>query len=296
MMRNTMGIEYQVQQTPERLRACRLFLLDMDGTLYLGDDVYDGAIDFIRGLEATGRDYIYLTNNSSRAAQDYVTRLRNLGFPCEPENVYTSGQATGAWLTQHHAGKKVYLVGTEAFHAELRAWGVEVVNQPHGGSDPAHPVDKQRTDIDVVVAGFDTELVYRELDLAVHFLRKGATFVAANPDLVCPMPEGQVLPDCGSICQLLTASSGVEPYYIGKPNRSMVDVIAQDRGIPNTEICCVGDRLYTDIAVAQNAGAVSALVLSGETVPAQVEALKEKGEPLPDYIFADVAELHRVLA
>lgn len=259
----------------KQLTDCRLFLLDMDGTLYLGDEVFPGAVDFIHTLAQTGRQYIYLTNNSSRAGTDYITRLQRLGFPCEAENVFTSGMATALYLQQHHPGAPVYLVGTRAFRGELERYGIRLVEE---GAE-------------VVVAGFDTELVYEKLDKAVHFLRRGAAFIAANPDWVCPMPAGEVLPDCGSICALLTASSGVKPNYIGKPNRNMIDVISQMTGIPNEKICAVGDRLYTDIAVAQNAGSVSVLVLSGETDQAMVDAAERK----PDYVLADVHELHMVL-
>ena len=105
------------------------------------------------------------------------------------------------------------------------------------------------------------------------------------------MPNDEVLPDCGSICALLTASSGVKPTYIGKPNRNMIDVISEMTGIPNEKICAVGDRLYTDIAVAQNAGSVSVLVLSGETDQAMVDAAERK----PDYVLPSVNELHELL-
>ena len=257
------------------LLHARLFLLDMDGTLYLGDDVFPGAVDFIHTLADTGRQYIYLTNNSSRAGTDYITRLRRLGFPCEAENVFTSGMATALYLNQHYAGKPVYLVGTQAFRRELLSYGIPLVEE---GAE-------------VVVAGFDTELVYEKLDRAVHFLRRGATFIAANPDWVCPMPHDEVLPDCGSICALLTASSGVKPTYIGKPNRNMIDVISEMTGIANEHICAVGDRLYTDIAVAQNAGAGSVLVLSGETDQAMVDAAERK----PDLVLPSVKELHELL-
>lgn len=259
----------------KKLNDCELFLLDMDGTLYLGDEVFRGAVDFIHRIAESGRKYIYLTNNSSRAGEDYVNRLRRLGFPCERENVFTSGMATGMYLRENFPGKKVCLVGTEAFRRELESYGVEL-------SD---------TDADVVVAGFDTELVYHKLERAVHFLRKGAPFIAANPDWVCPMPGDEVLPDCGSICALLTASTGREPLYIGKPNRNMVDIISKMTGVANGRICCVGDRLYTDIAVAVNAGAVSALVMSGETTGELLKASEIK----PDYIFSDVAELGKIL-
>ena len=258
-----------------KLKNTELFLFDMDGTLYLGDQVYEGAIELMEALPSLGKKYIYLTNNSSRAGADYITRLRKLGFPCQEENVFTSGMATGMYLNQNHPGARVYLVGTQAFRRELLSYGIELVEE----------------DADVVVAGFDTELVYEKLNKACHFLRRGAVFIAANPDWVCPMPDDEVLPDCGSICALLTASSGREPNDIGKPNPNMIDVISKMTGIPNERICAVGDRLYTDIAVAQNAGSVSVLVLSGETDEAMVEAAERK----PDYVLRDVHQLHMIL-
>ena len=173
--------------------------------------------------------------------------------------------------------------GTRAFHRELVSYGINLVNDDAGHTEA--------DTVDVVVQGFDTELVYEKLERACHFLRRGAAFIAANPDWVCPMPADEVLPDCGSICALLTASSGKEPTYIGKPNRNMIDVISAMTGIPNERICAVGDRLYTDIAVAQNAGAVSVLVLSGETTADMVAAAERQ----PDYILSDVHELHTVL-
>lgn len=267
----------------EKLKNCELFLFDMDGTLYLGDNVYAGAIELMEALPALGKKYIYLTNNSSRAGEDYITRLNRLGFPCLRENVFTSGMATGMFLNQRYPGAKVYLAGTKAFYRELVSYGIELVNDEYGHTEAEN--------VDVVVQGFDTELVYEKLDKACHFLRRGAVFLAANPDWVCPMPHDEVLPDCGSICALLTASSGVKPNYIGKPNRNMVDVISAMTGIPNEKICCVGDRLYTDIAVAQNAGAVSVLVLSGETTQEMVDAAERK----PDYVLPSVRELHELL-
>ena len=267
----------------ERLINTRLFLLDMDGTLYLGDDVFDGAVDFIHSISETGRNYIYLTNNSSRAGVDYITRLRKLGFPCEAENVFTSGMATGEFLNQNYPGAKVYLAGTKAFYRELQSYGIDLVNDENGHTD----VDT----VDVVVQGFDTELVYEKLDLACHFLRRGAKFIAANPDWVCPSPADEVLPDCGSICALLTAASGVKPEYIGKPNRNMIDVVSKMTGVPNENICAVGDRLYTDIAVAANAGSVSVCVLSGESSEQDIA----ESEVKPDYVLKDVAEIAKIL-
>ena len=262
-----------------KLKNCELFLFDMDGTLYLGDDVYEGAVELMESLPRLGKKYIYLTNNSSRAGTDYISRLRKLGFPCEAENVFTSGMATGLFLNQNYPGATVYLAGTKAFYRELQSYGIRLMNDENGHADA--------DTVDVVVQGFDTELVYEKLNLACHYLRRGAAFIAANPDWVCPMPQDEVLPDCGSICALLTASSGVKPNYIGKPNRNMIDVIAKQTGISNEKICAVGDRLYTDIAVAQNAGSVSVLVLSGETSPEMAAAAERQ----PDYILPSVKEL-----
>ena len=257
------------------LSDIKLLLLDMDGTLYLGDEVIPGAHDFVRAIAETGRRYIYLTNNSSRAGADYVPRLRKLGFPCEERDVFSSGMATAMYLNERHPGEGVFLVGTAAFARELTEAGIRLTEE--------NPT--------VVVAGFDTELNYRKLELAVRYLRRGAAFVAANPDWVCPMPGGEVLPDCGSICALLTAASGREPTYIGKPNRNMVDIISKMTGVPNSVIACVGDRLYTDIAVAKNAGALAICVLSGESSEADIAASDVK----PDLVFPSVKELGEAL-
>lgn len=260
----------------KKLLSCELYLLDMDGTLYLGDDVFDGAVNFIEILKKTGRKYIYLTNNSSRAGSDYIGRLRRLGFPCEEGDVFTSSMATGLYIQERFPNKGVFAVGTEAFKKELLSYGIKLSDEE---------------DVSLVCVGFDTELTYHKLERAVHYLRRGAKFIAANPDLVCPMPKGEVLPDCGSICSLLTSASGKEPLYIGKPNRNMVDIISQKYGVENSRICCVGDRLYTDIAVAQNANAVSVCVLSGEATKVMIDAQETK----PDYVLKDVKELSEIL-
>lgn len=255
----------------DKLKIAELFLLDMDGTLYLGDEVFDGATDFIKTLEKMGKKYIYLTNNSSRAGVDYITRLNTLGFPCKAENVFTAGMATAMYINEKFPDKGIYPVGTKRFMGELESYGIKFTEE-----DPA-----------AVVVGFDTELTYEKLEKAVHFIRHGAAFIAANPDFVCPMPKGEVLPDCGSICALLSASTGAQPTYIGKPERRMIDIISEKTGISNSKIAMVGDRLYTDIAAGVNAGAVSVCVMSGETT----EDMLQKSDIKPDYIFASVVEI-----
>ena len=255
----------------DKLKSCKLFVFDLDGTLYLGDNVLAGAHEIISALPQLGYSYLYLTNNSSRSIGDYVTRLQKLGFPCKEDGVFSSGIATALYLNKNHPNAPVYLVGTAAFRKELLNAGVKL----------------SETDAQVVCVGFDLELSYEKLQKAVHFLRCGASFIAANPDTVCPMPNDEVLPDCGSICALLTAATGKQPKYIGKPNREMIDIISADFGVPNHQIAVVGDRLYTDIAVGINAGAVSVCVLSGETNREMLKASPIK----PDYIFPSVSEL-----
>ena len=257
------------------LRRCTLFLLDLDGTLYLGDEVLPGAFDLLRVLQETGRRFIYLTNNSSRAGEDYVRRLREMGFPCTQEDVFTSGMATALYLNEHFPGRMVYAVGTPAFERELYSFGV-----PLGYGEDS-----------LVVVGFDRTLTYEKLERASHLLRRGAGFIAANPDFICPMPGGEVLPDCGSICALLTAAADREPLFIGKPDRRMVDLCAARAGVSNERVCCVGDRLYTDMAAAKNAGAVSALLLSGETT----EKMLAGAAIRPNFVFQNAAALAAAL-
>ena len=258
-----------------RLRACRLFVLDLDGTLYLGETVFPGALDFLETVERTGRRFLYLTNNSSRTWADYLPRLRRLGLPCDESLFFSAGLAAAQYLNEEYPGARVYVVGNRALRGELSARGVRVTDG----------------DADLVLGCCDTELTFDKLDRAVSLLRRGKPFVACNLDFVCPMPAGEVQIDCGSICALLTAASGVEATVIGKPNRRMIDLLSKKTGVPNGQICCVGDRLYTDIAVGVNAGAVTAAVLTGETDPDEIASSAVR----PDYVFPSVAEIAAVL-
>ena len=255
----------------DTLQSCKMFVFDLDGTLYLGDEILPGAHEIIEALDKAGICYIYLTNNSSRAAADYVTRLERMGFPCTKANVMSSSMATAEYLKENYPCQDVYLVGTDALYDELKAGGL-----PLSDTDPG-----------VVCVGFDTQLTYDKLNKATHFLRRGAAFVAANPDCTCPMPNDEVLPDCGGICALLTACTGREPFYIGKPNPQMLLMLSKKHGIPLSQIAVVGDRLYTDITVAENAGAVSVCVLSGETNREMIKSSPVK----PQYVFDSVVEL-----
>ncbi len=256
----------------KKLESCKLFVFDLDGTLYLGNNVFHGAQELISFINESGKSFIYLTNNSSKAAVDYVKRLEDMGFMCNTEDVLTSGMACANYLMAKYPNKKVHLVGTDALRKELEAYGVLIDDQ----------------DAQVVCVGFDRELTYDKAEKAVYFLRKGADFVATNPDLVCPMPNDIALPDCGSICSMLTSSTGVEPFYIGKPNPQMLINLSDKLAIPMEEIAMIGDRLYTDIAIGKNAGATTVCVLSGETTKKMIDDSDIK----PDYIFDSVQDIY----
>jgi len=260
------------------LKDIELFLLDMDGTVSFEDQLIEGAAEFIQCLRDQNKRFIFVTNNSSDNAGNYVKKMNRLGIPCGEENVFTSGMAMGLFLTQNRRDKTVYLSGTKALREELLSYGIPLVDE-----------DAER--VDIVVIGFDKELTYKRLTTACRFLVEGSEFLATNVDLVCPMKNKRYIPDCGSICRMLTTATGKEPVYIGKPARHMIDILSQKYGVPQDRVAMVGDRLYTDVATGINAGAVSICVLSGET---SAQMLSES-DLKPDYVFDSVRELHQAL-
>lgn len=255
----------------EKLKNIDLFLLDMDGTIYFEDKLIDGAKNFIFKLIENQKKYIFISNNSSINKDNYLKKINNLGIPCKEENVFSSSTGMGLFLNQKRSGKKVYLVGTKALEEELKLYDVKITDQ-----DP-----------DILVVGYDRELNYHKLEKACYFLDQGVEFLATNPDLVYPLKNERYIPDCGSICHMLTVATKKEPLYIGKPNRYMVDIISEEYRIPFDRIAIVGDRLYTDIAMGQNAGITSICVLSGETK----EEMILNSHINPDYIFKSIKEL-----
>jgi 4-nitrophenyl phosphatase/NagD protein len=247
----------------------------MDGTFYLGNKLLPGALQFMSYLAATGRDYLFLTNNSSRNAAHYAHKLASLGWWATPDDVLTSGEATALYIRQLHPGARLYVVGTPDLRQELAAYGFTLTdNQP-----------------DYVVLGFDTTLTYDKLVTACDLIRHGTPFIATHPDLNCPTETG-FIPDCGSMLALIKASTGAEPKVIGKPNREIIDVIFTKKCFAQHEMAIVGDRLYTDIATGRNAGIASMLVLSGETKREDlVDSLVQ-----PDYIFENLGDLAEHIA
>lgn len=254
-----------------KISSTELFVLDMDGTIYLGDIVLKGAREFCQRIIQSGRKLIYFTNNASKAPEDYVKKLERLGFPCERKNVVTSGDVTAAYLNKYHKGESVYVVGTENLENSFKNAGI--------------PLSE---DAKIVVVSFDLSLTYKKLEHACTLIRNGALFYSTHPDINCPTPDG-FIPDSGAICGAVTLSTGVEPKYFGKPYAETAEMIELISGVARENTAMVGDRLYTDIALGKRNGLTAVLVMSGETTEKMLENAEEKD--LPDLKFDGVYEI-----
>ncbi|MDU4960969.1 MAG: HAD-IIA family hydrolase [Sporomusaceae bacterium] len=257
-----------------RLSDIACFLLDMDGTVYLGEKLLPGALDCLRQLQQSGRDVLFLTNNSSRSADYYAQKLTRLGWPVSADAILTSGVATAAYLSSVKPRARVYLLGTPDLAAEFARWQLVLT--------PQQP--------DYVVLGFDTTLTYEKLQLACQLIRSGVPYIATHPDINCPTETGYI-PDCGAMIALIRASTGIEPKIIGKPNREIIDAVFARKPYSPAALAMVGDRLYTDIAAAATAGITGILVLSGETGREDLATACVR----PDYVFAHLGELAAAL-
>lgn len=257
----------------DRLARTRGFLVDLDGTTYLGGRAIEGALEFFAQLDAMGCPYLFVTNNSSTSGDVYVQKLRRLGVPAADGQVLTSGEATAMFL-RRIGHRRLFVLGTPALEQEMTHAGFALVS--------AAP--------DCVVLGFDTTLTYAKLEAAARFIAAGVPFVATHPDLVCPTETGYV-PDCGSMIALLQAATGVPPVVVGKPEPLLAEMALVKLGLAAGTLAVVGDRLYTDVAMARRAGALSLLVLSGETSQAMVDASAEKPDLVFDHLGAVAAAL-----
>ena len=255
----------------ERLAHARAFLLDMDGTFFLGERLLDGALDFIALLRQQGKPFLFLTNNSSHDRRQYVEKITRLGLPIQPDQVLTSGEAAARLLRRDHPGAKLFVVGTPSLEGEFRAAGFTL--------DDPRP--------ELAVVGFDTGLTYAKLWTLCNLVRAGLPYIVTHPDLNCPTPDG-FMPDIGATIAYVRASTGRGPdQVVGKPSRLMAEAAAHKLGLPLESLAMVGDRLYTDIALGQAAGIPAVLVLSGET---RLEDLPDSPYQ-PDDIFAHLGAL-----
>ncbi len=260
------------------LQSMKLFLFDMDGTLYLGNQLYPFTIELLDTIKATGGQYLFMTNNSSKSVVDYVRKLEKLGIHATRDEFMTSSQATAFYLHKHHEGQKLYVCGTESLKQELRMEGFTVTTN----------VDE----VECIVMGFDTELTFQKLHDVSYMLltRPELPYIATHPDLVCPTEFGSV-PDCGSVCIGIKNATGKEPIVIGKPSPLMPQLAMEKLGIRPEETCVVGDRICTDVKSGLNAGITGILVLSGATTPEILAASEDK----PHLVLQDAGEILTVL-
>ena len=261
--------------TQEEIRAklapVRCFLLDMDGTFYLGDRLIDGSLDFLAALERTGRTARFLTNNSSKSASVYAKKLERMGVDARYRDVISSAHAAAHYCMKTFPGKRCYLLGNPMLREELLAMGMTLTEE----------------DADYVLVAFDTTLDYKKMCVVCDYIREGKPYIATHPDFNCPTETG-FIPDMGAIMAFIEASTGRKADVIlGKPHRGIVDEALARTGFALSEMAMVGDRLYTDVATGVNHGMTGILVLSGEATMEDVKASDVK----PDLIFGRLADM-----
>ena len=277
-----MHSKYDEKTLRERLAGIKHVALDMDGTIYLSNTIFPFTIPFLQGLKAQGISYSFLTNNPTKSLGDYLAKLAKMGIKADESEMYTTVVASIDYIKAHHPSvRKLFLLGTPSMTAQFEEAGFIAT------SDSADDVP------DMVVVSFDMTLQYSRLCRAAWWVKQGIPYLATNPDKVCPTDQPTVLVDCGSICKCIEWATDRRPdITMGKPDPEMLRGIMQQKGLRPDQIAMVGDRIYTDIAMAQNAGAFGVLVLSGETT---LEVALSAPNP-PDLIVENIAELGRLLS
>lgn len=261
------------------LNEKELYIFDMDGTIYLGYNVFPFAIRFINDLRAAGKRVLFFTNNASHTSDFYVNKLTKLGFSPTREEIMTSGDVTIEFLRRHRDGKSVYLVGTDELVESFKSAGINMLTGDEASAD-------------IVVTSFDTSMTYKKMDDACRLVRGGAEYLSTHPDFNCPTETG-FIPDSGAIAAFVTASTGKTPTYFGKPYRETVEMISEATGVSVEKMCIFGDRLYTDIALGKKHGVTAVLVYSGETTPEDVEAATDAEKP--DFAFPSLDEVDHIM-
>lgn len=258
-----------------RLSEKKLFLFDIDGTIAVGDTLFEGSRELLAYIDSIGGRAYYITNNSTKSNMDYVTKFKEAFDLSTTEDLFvTSGYMTIRFLKEHYADKKIYVLGTSSFIAELRKNGLTIT-------------EACEEDVSCVVVAYDSELNYQKLVEASKILSTmDVPFYGTNPDLCCPIDFG-FIPDCGAICEMITHATGKVPTYLGKPSPEVVYLCQKASGFTAEETLVVGDRLYTDIACGINAGVDTCVLFTGEATPEDLADTPFK----PTYAFDNVIEL-----
>ena len=255
MQHNKYSSVYSDEELFARLKGIRHVALDMDGTIYMGMSLFDYTKPFLARLKQMGITYSFLTNNPSTSIADYLKKLAGMGIEATADEMYTTALATIDYIKTHlPEAKRLFILGTPSMTSEFIKAGFEVAE------------DSADDRPDAVVVAFDKTLTYDRLCRAAWWIQQGLPYIATNPDRVCPTDQPTVLVDCGSICKCLEHATSRQPdITLGKPDPNMLSGIMQRYGLRADEIAMVGDRIYTDVQMAFNAGAFGVLVLSGET-------------------------------
>ena len=259
----------------------KLFLFDMDGTVYLDETLFSGIEELFSAIDEKNGKFVFITNNSSRSVTDYVKKMRRLGLKnITEEHFYTSGQAAYAFLSENFAKKRIYVQATSSLIKEYRALGMDVT-------------EEYDESVSAVLVGFDTEVTGEKIYTTCKMLTKlKVPYFATNPDLVCQVDFG-FIPDCGSYCDALERATGRKPIYIGKPAPTMIFTAMKKFGYAASETVVVGDRLYTDVASGNNAGVDTVCVLCGEATEEEIK--KAKGEKVPTFVLKDTGDLAKYI-
>ncbi len=255
----------------------KLFVFDMDGTVYLGDKVFTDAVKFIKKLRTEGKKILFFTNNASHNTNFYISKLNKMGFEVSEKELLSSADVTAEFLVKHRKGKSVYLIGTPELYNMFAKKGIKLTNGEKA---------------DITVTSFDTTLTYEKLKKACTLIRSGSEFFCTHPDFNCPTDSG-FIPDSGSIVAFITASTGKTPVYFGKPYNTVMEFICEKTNCIKSEIVVFGDRLYTDIALGKKNGVTAILVLTGEATIE--ESMKADWEQKPDYVFPSFKEIYNLM-
>ncbi len=250
------------------------FVIDMDGTVYIGGEVIPGATEFIGFLRSKGIPFVFLTNNSSRSRGYYLEKVRDMGLDASIENILTSAVATERFLLDQRPGKRVYVLATPEVQDEMREAGIPLTEE-----DP-----------DIVLLTFDRTITFDKINKAYSFIMAGAELVATHPDHLCPT-EGGYDVDIGAFICMFEYLTGRKATVVGKPNPLMLDMAAAEMGAERESTVMVGDRLYTDMRMAQDCGIRSILVLSGETTEEDLRGSSMR----PTYVVGSVGEIPGLL-
>lgn len=268
----------------EMMAACRRIrhvALDMDGTIYMGSTLFPFTKDFLAKLTRLGIGYSFLTNNPTRSIADYLKKLAKLGIEATDEEMYTTAVATIEYLKARMPEvKRIFALGTPSMIREFEEAGFEMA--------ACDANDRP----DALIVAFDTTLQYDRLCHAAWLAQQGLPYIATNTDRVCPTDQPTVLVDCGSLTTCIEYATGRKPdLVIGKPNPDMLSGIMYRYNLQPDQVAMCGDRIYTDVATAQNAGGMGVLVLSGETT--KETALNN--DPMPDITCRDISVLGDLL-